>query len=67
MPKFNSQDHHQPRKSDKRKHHQRGFNEDIQTQRAGRVNFKNYLRQIREPELSDEDGFDDSQLDDQDE
>ena len=57
MPKFNHQDdiyqRHQPRKSDKRKRHARGFNEDIQDNRAARINFKKYVQQLEE-ELYDE-------------
>ena len=67
MPKrdFDEQHHHQPRRTDKKKHHRRGFSEDIQDKRAARVGFKNYLRQVKEEELSsfdlddlDEDGDD---------
>ena len=60
MPK-RDYEHHQPRKTDKKKKHHRGFNEEVvQDQRASRVNFKNYLRQLREEELMDDD-FDDEE------
>jgi hypothetical protein len=51
MPKTPEYDHHEPRKIDKKKRHHRGFTEDVQEKRAGRVGFKNYLRRIREEEL----------------
>lgn len=38
---------------DKKKHHSRSFNEDVLENRGNRVNFKNYLRQIREQEIAD--------------
>jgi hypothetical protein len=60
MPKKEQVDHHQPRKHDKKKHHRRGFSEDIQDRRQARVGFKNYLRQIEEEELS---AFDDEDED----
>mgnify|MGYP005862488603 CR=1 FL=1 len=48
-------EHHQPRKSGKKKKSYRNFNEDaFQDERASRVNFKNYLRQLREEELMDD-------------
>lgn len=40
----------QPRKLDKKKRHSRGFSEDVHDERAQRVNFKNYIRQLREQE-----------------
>jgi hypothetical protein len=59
MAKNNSFDDfysHQPRKLDKKKHHARGFNEEIHDQREQRVNFKNYIRQLREQEVADDEG-----------
>ena len=56
MTKENSFDDfysYQPRKIDKKKHHARGFNENIHEEREQRVNFKNYIRQIREQEHSE--------------
>ena len=61
MPK-RDYEHHQPRKSDKKKKHHRCFNEEVvQDQRASRVNFKNYLRQLREEELMDDEFDEDDQ------
>lgn len=52
MPKFNYEDsHHQPRKVDKKKRHARGFNEDVQDNRAARISFKKYMQQLEEEEL----------------
>lgn len=51
--------HHLPRKKDKKKHHQKGFNEDsLPEQRATRVGFKQYMRQVDEAFLEEE--FNDS-------
>jgi hypothetical protein len=44
------------RRIDKKKHHSRGFNEEALDQRAQRINFKNYIRQVREEEYSSEAG-----------
>lgn len=56
MPKFNHQDdHHQPRKSDKKKHHQRGFSEDARDNRVARISFKKYVQQLEEQEQLDDD------------
>lgn len=38
---------------DKKKHHSKTFNEDVLENRGNRVNFKNYLRQIKEQEEQD--------------
>ena len=48
-------------KRDHKKHHKHGFNEgqDIQTQRHARINFKNYMRDIEEQLLTDEDDYGD--------
>lgn len=47
--------HHLPRKKDKKKHHQKGFNEDaVMETRATRVSFKNYMRQLEEALLEEE-------------
>jgi hypothetical protein len=43
-----------PRKLDKKKHHSRGFTEESHDHRARRINFKNYVRQVREQELGDD-------------
>jgi hypothetical protein len=60
MPKFIQPDaHHQPRKSDKKKRHQRGFNEDSQDHRAARISFKKYMQQLEEEEQYDDDEFGD--------
>lgn len=47
----------QPRKLDKKKRHSRGFTEDVQDERVQRVNFKNYIRQLREQESADSDEY----------
>lgn len=44
--------HHVPREHKKSKKHQRGFREDADDNRPGRVGFKNYLRDIRESEMT---------------
>lgn len=46
--------HHVPREHKKTKKHQRGFREDVEEGRAGRLGFKNYLRDIEESELQQE-------------
>ena len=38
---------------DKKKHHSKNYNEDVLESRGNRVNFKNYLRQIKEQEAQD--------------
>jgi len=48
---------HQTRKIDKKKRHSRGFSEDIREERAQRVNFKNYIRQLREEESAEADSY----------
>lgn len=59
MPKFDIEStHHQPRVKTKGKRHQRGFNEDIQDNRAQRVNFKKYIQQLEEEELENFDDYD---------
>lgn len=48
--------HHIQRKKDKKKRHQKGFNEDVvMEKRATRVSFKNYVRQLEEQMLEIED------------
>ena len=64
MSKYDSLEHHQPRKIDKKKHRRRGFSEDVQDKRQQRVGFKNYLRQIEEEELLIDDYNDDDPLND---
>lgn len=55
----NEYDHHQPRQLNKGKKHSRGFSEDVQENRQNRVSFKNYLRQVKEEELENDDFEDD--------
>ena len=43
-----------PRKLDKKKHHGRGLTEESHDHRARRINFKNYVRQVRELELGND-------------
>lgn len=50
--------HHQPRRPDKKKHHKRGFAEDVQDKRAARISFKKYVQQLEEEELLDDDFLD---------
>jgi hypothetical protein len=55
LPKFDDHlEKHDQRvkRTDKRKHHQRGFSEDVSDRRATRVNFKSYLRELEEEEVS---------------
>ena len=58
MPKIDLTDHHQPRRPDKKKHHRRGFTEDVQDKRAARISFKRYVQQLEEDELLDNDLLD---------
>lgn len=46
------------------KRHKPGFNEgqDVLVQRHNRINFKNYLRDMKEQELLGDDGFEDEEL-----
>ncbi len=60
LPKFDDHlEKHDQRvkRTDKRKHHQRGFSEDVSDKRATRVNFKSYLRELEEEEVSLAEGF----------
>ena len=57
MPKNEEYLHHQPRKVEKKK--KQRFNEDAPETRHSRINFKNYIRQLEEEELL-EDDFEDS-------
>ena len=59
----NDYEHHQPpRKFDKKKKKKHfGLNEDSDVSRANRVNFKNYLRQLKEQELLSDDEDDDDE------
>ena len=41
-----------PRKIDKKKHHGKGFTEEALDTRVHRINFKSYVQQVREEELS---------------
>lgn len=43
-----------PRKLDKKKHQSKGLTEESHDQRARRINFKNYVRQVREQELGND-------------
>lgn len=54
-------EHHQPRPLNKKKKHKSGFNEDVADNRRSRINFKNYVRQLKEEELDnyDEDDYND--------
>ena len=61
MPKIDLTQHHQPRKSDKKKHHRRGFTEDVQDKRAARITFKKYVQHIEEEELLDDDLLDEEE------
>jgi hypothetical protein len=57
LPKFDDhleKNEQRVKRTDKRKHHRRGFNEDVSDRRATRVNFKNYLRELKEEELAEE-------------
>lgn len=45
---------HAVRKIDKKKHHSRGFSEDVQDRRQSRISFKRYLLELEEDELNDE-------------
>lgn len=46
----------QPRRNlDKRKHHSRGFSEGVDENRAQRIGFKRYLRELEEESLLDND------------
>jgi len=54
LPKFDDhleKNEQRVKRTDKRKHHQRGFSEDVSDRRATRVNFKTYLRELEEEEL----------------
>lgn len=46
--------HHQPRSIDKKKHHRKGYSEDVDAKRHSRVNFKRYVRQLEEQLLDEE-------------
>lgn len=48
------------RKVDKRKHHRRGFSDDVQDKRHQRINFKKYIQQVEESELDLGDDIDES-------
>ena len=55
LPKFDDhleKNEQRVKRTDKRKHHQRGFTEDVSDKRATRVNFKSYLRELEEEELA---------------
>lgn len=54
IPEFESDSHHKPRKIDKKKHHRRGYSEDIQDKRHSRINFKRYLLELEEELLDNE-------------
>lgn len=49
-------DHHKPRHIDKKKHHRRGFCEDIdiQQKRNSRINFKKYIQDMKAASLTDD-------------
>lgn len=47
-------DHHRPRKIDKKKHHRKGYSEDVQDKRNSRLNFKRYLLEMEEQLLDKE-------------
>lgn len=51
------------RKADKKKRKVPVVKEDAQDQRVRRINFKNYIRQIREQEMAADDDFDISDSD----
>jgi hypothetical protein len=55
LPKFDDhleKNEQRVKRTDKRKHHQPGFSEDISDKRVTRVNFKSYLRELEEEELA---------------
>jgi hypothetical protein len=52
-------DHHQPRVKDKKKRHRAGYSDEVVESRATRISFKNYVRQLEEEMLEDEDDLDD--------
>jgi len=58
MPKTEEYLHHQPRKVEKKKRKPQNFNEDSDSRKT-RINFKSYIREIREQELLDDELFDD--------
>jgi hypothetical protein len=43
------------RQLDKKKRHKSGFNENVQDDRKARIGFKNYIRQIEEEDLLEDD------------
>ena len=43
-----------PRKIDKKKHHSKGFSEEVALNRKSKINFKKYLKDIKEAELLDD-------------
>lgn len=45
--------HHQHRVKDKKKRHRAGYSDEIVESRATRVSFKNYVRQLEEQLLED--------------
>jgi hypothetical protein len=63
MPKNEEYLHHQPRKIEKKKRQPGRFNEEAEGGRQTRINFKSYIRQIKEEELLADDDFDDVDLD----
>ena len=46
--------HHKPRTIDKRKHHRKGYSEDVDAKRHSRISFKRYLLEMEEKLLDDE-------------
>jgi hypothetical protein len=52
-------------KRDTKKHHKRGFTEDVATQRHRRIGFKQYMQELEEELLEQElDSQDDDLIDD---
>lgn len=61
MPKTEEYLHHQPRKIDKKKKRApQRFNEDPDSRKT-RINFKSYIREVREQELLDDELYGDDE------
>lgn len=60
-PEFDTDEHHKPRKIDKKKRHRAGFTDDVKETRQVRIGFKNYLKDLEAKELEEDLDYDEEE------